>query len=150
LRSTNQCRRCPRPPLAHQSGQGISEEADSDLSWDRLCAEALNAENHNEPPARKKFRFVRSFAFRLSLWYALIFSGSAICLAVVFYWLASIAIERNDREVVEAQWKAYAAVYNARGLEALRAYLAPIVNTSRESFYVRLVTSYGKNAIWSV
>jgi signal transduction histidine kinase len=113
----------------------------------------LNAENHNEvseqaATPRKKFGFIRSFSFRLSLWYALIFCGSAICLSIVFYWLASIAIERNDREVVEAQWKVYAAVYNSRGVDALRAYLAPIVNTARrESFYIRLITRFGNNAI---
>jgi signal transduction histidine kinase len=113
----------------------------------------LKPDNHNEAPEqaappRKKFRFIRSFAFRLSLWYALIFSGSAICLSIIFYWLASIAIERNDRDVVETQWKVYAAVYNSRGLDALRSYLAPIVNTARrESYYIRLITPFGANAI---
>jgi signal transduction histidine kinase len=108
----------------------------------------LNVDRHNEAPSGKKLRFIRSFAFRLNLWYALIFSGSAICLSIVFYWLASIAIERNDRDVVEAQWKEYAAVYSTRGLEALRAYLAPIVSTARrESFYIRLITRFGANAI---
>ncbi len=108
----------------------------------------MNPENQNEAPVRKRFRFLRSFAFRLNLWYALIFCGSAICLSILFYWVASIAIERNDRDVVEAQWKEYAAVYNSRGLDALRAYLAPIVNTARrESFYIRLISRFGANAI---
>ncbi len=101
------------------------------------------------PP--KKGRLPRSFAFRLHLWYSVIFSLSAICLSALFYWLAAIAIERKDQEVVEAQLKEYAAVYNTRGVEALRSYLAPILSTPRrETFFIRLVTPFGGPAILSV
>jgi signal transduction histidine kinase len=98
-----------------------------------------------------KVRFFHSFGFRLNLWYALIFCVSAASLSFVFYWIASIAIERKDREVVEAQLKEYAAVFNSRGVEGLRSYLAPILTTPRrQTFYINLTSPFGTPGILSV
>jgi signal transduction histidine kinase len=106
---------------------------------------------HNQRDSGARWRFLRSFGFRLNLWYAIIFCASAATLSLVFYWIASIAIERKDREIVEAQLKEYAAVFNARGVEGLRAYLAPILTTARrETFFINLRSPLGNPAILSV
>lgn len=101
--------------------------------------------------SESKLRLFRSFGFRLNLWYALIFCVSAASLSFVFYWIASIAIERKDREIVEAQLKECAVVFNSRGVEGLRSYLAPILTTPRrETFYINLTSPFGTPAILSV
>jgi signal transduction histidine kinase len=103
------------------------------------------------PASSRKIRLTQSFAFRLNLWYALIFCASAVCLAVVFYWLASIAIERKDREVVESQLNEYAAVFNSRGPDGLRGYLAPILNgPTGDTFFIELLDRFGTPAILKV
>ena len=43
-------------------------------------------------------RWFRSFAFRLNLWYAVIFTVSAASLFLVVYGLLSVAIDRSDRD----------------------------------------------------
>jgi len=64
---------------------------------------------------------LRSFAFRLSLWYALIFALSTAVLLALVYYLVGIAFQRKDQEVILAQLKEYATVYQAGGAGALRA-----------------------------
>lgn len=88
-----------------------------------------------------KPRWFRSFAFRLNLWYTLIFSASAACLFLVIYGLLSVAIDRNDREVVQARLSEFAAIYNTRGLEGLRRYLFPLEKSpGQERFFIQVVT----------
>jgi signal transduction histidine kinase len=64
---------------------------------------------------------LRKFAFRLSLWYALIFALSTALLLALVYYLVGIAFQRKDQEVILAQLKEYATVYQAQGAPALRA-----------------------------
>src|ERR1700756_5348914 len=65
-------------------------------------------------------RFGRTISFRLNLWYASIFIVSACALFLFLYFLMSVAIERKDREVIEAKLKEYSTVYEAGGMPALR------------------------------
>jgi signal transduction histidine kinase len=86
-------------------------------------------------------RFGRTISFRLNLWYASIFIISACALFVFLYLLLAVAIERKDREVVEARLKEYSTFYEAGGLPTLRNR----INTSRDSqqgkpFFVRWVS----------
>ena len=65
-------------------------------------------------------RASRTFSVQLNLWYASIFTISACALFAFLYLLLSVAIERKDKEVIDAQLKEYSVVYQAGGLAALR------------------------------
>jgi signal transduction histidine kinase len=100
-----------------------------------------------QPPAKprqRKPRWFRTFAFRLNLWYTLIFSASAATLFLVVYGLLSVAIDRNDREVVQARASEFAAIYNTRGLDGLRRYLGPLEKSpGQERFFIQVITRFG-------
>ncbi|MGD1085954.1 MAG: ATP-binding protein [Verrucomicrobiota bacterium] len=64
---------------------------------------------------------LRNFAFRLSLWYALIFALSTAVLLALIYFLVANAFQRKDQEIILAQLKEYATVYQAGGAQALQA-----------------------------
>jgi signal transduction histidine kinase len=69
-------------------------------------------------------RFRRSLTFRLSIWYAAVFSFSALILFVLIYMLLVGAMERKDREVIEAHLKECVALYENGGLPALEELVA--------------------------
>ncbi len=58
---------------------------------------------------------MRSITFRLNLWYALTFLLSVAVLFVALYFLVAAAVQRQDREIVEARLKELAAIYNNGG-----------------------------------
>jgi heavy metal sensor kinase len=64
---------------------------------------------------------LRNFAFRLSLWYALIFALSTAALLALCYFLVAHAFQRKDQEIILAQLREYATVYQADGARALQA-----------------------------
>ena len=70
-------------------------------------------------------RLGRTISFRLNLWHASIFTVSACLLYVVLYFLISIGIEHQDRDIIEAQLKQYYAAYSAGSLPALRGIHPP-------------------------
>jgi signal transduction histidine kinase len=83
----------------------------------------------------------RNFAFRLSLWYALIFALSTAVLLALVYYLVGSAFQRKEQEVILAQLKEYATVYQAGGPEALRARALQENNPADDkSFYVHLIS----------
>lgn len=86
-------------------------------------------------------RLLRSFAFRLSLWYALIFAMSTAALFALVYYLATQEFERKDEEIILAKLREYATVYQAGGAEALRQRALQENNPANEkSFYLNLIT----------
>jgi hypothetical protein len=87
--------------------------------------------------------FSRTISFRLNLWYASVFILSAAALFVLLYALLSVAMDRKEREVIEARLKEYAAVYRAGGVPALRAWLDQNdSNPSAKAFFVRVVSPF--------
>ncbi|MDI1313302.1 HAMP domain-containing sensor histidine kinase [Prosthecobacter sp.] len=86
-----------------------------------------------------------SFAVRLTLGYALIFTLSAIVLFSLLYILLASALERKDREVIEARLKECAAVYASGGLPALRnlVQLSSTDENKTKSFFVRVTGNLG-------
>ena len=78
---------------------------------------------------------LRNFAFRLSLWYALIFALSTVVLLALVYYPVGSVFQRKDREIILAQLKEYATAYQAVGPEALRARAS---QNNNKSFYVHL------------
>ena len=84
---------------------------------------------------------LRNFAFRLSLWYALIFALSTAVLLALVYYLVGSALQRKDEEVIRARLKEYATLYQAGGPEALRARALQENNPADDkSFYVHLIS----------
>lgn len=87
----------------------------------------------------------RSFALRLTLGYATLFTLSALVLFGLLYVLLASALERKDREVIEARLKECAAVYANGGLPALRS-LVERNSTDPDkskSFFVRVTGNLG-------
>lgn len=85
-------------------------------------------------------RLGRTFGFRLNLWYTSVFTLSACCFYLFLYLLLSLAIERKDREIIEAQLKEYSIAYQGGGLPALRNFVE--INQAakkREPFYVVVI-----------
>jgi signal transduction histidine kinase len=90
-------------------------------------------------------RWFRTFAFRLNLWYTAIFSASAASLFLVVYGLLSVAIDRNDRELVQARLSEFGAVYNTRGgLPGLERHLRLLERApGQQRFFIQVVTRIG-------
>lgn len=89
-------------------------------------------------------RLARSFTFRLSCGYAVLFTLSAVILFGLLYLLLASTLQRKDREVIEARLRECAAVYDNGGLAALQ----DLVQRSRDSnkdktFFVRLAGERG-------
>jgi signal transduction histidine kinase len=87
----------------------------------------------------------RSFAVRLTLGYAVIFTLSAFVLFGLLYVLLASALERKDREVIDARLKECAAVYSSGGLSALRnlVKLSSTDESKSKSFFVRVTGNLG-------
>ena len=93
-------------------------------------------------------RWFRTFAFRLNLWYTAIFSASAASLFLVLYGLLSVAIDRNDRELVQTRLVEFAAVYNRLGpnggLKGLQRHLSLQQTPDQHRFFIQLETRDGR------
>jgi signal transduction histidine kinase len=80
-------------------------------------------------------------AFRLTLWYALIFAICTSLLLALVYWLAASALQNTDKEIITARFNEYAAIYQAGGYEALKSRALHDNNQQDpNSFYVLLKT----------
>ncbi len=87
-------------------------------------------------------RFGRTLSFRLNLWYAAVFIVSACLLYSLLYLVLSLAIERKDREVIEARLKEYSAVFQSGGLGGLRRWINNAQESQRvKSFFVRVLAA---------
>jgi signal transduction histidine kinase len=85
-------------------------------------------------------RLGRTISFRLNLWHASIFTVSACLLYLVLYFLLSVAIERQDRAIIQAQLKEYSAAYQAGGLPALQEYIRlSDASKKQEPYFVRVI-----------
>ncbi len=83
--------------------------------------------------------FSRTLSFRLSLWHALIFLVSAALLFTLIYFLLSAAIDRKDRDVIQARLREYLAVYENGGIPALRDWTTRINEARKQRmFFVRV------------
>ena len=89
-------------------------------------------------------RVFGSFAFRLSLWYAVAFTGSAVVLFGLLYLLLGSFFERSERAIIEARLKECAAVYETRGLPALQQLVhRNQFNQDEGPFFVRVTGQLG-------
>ena len=60
--------------------------------------------------------FTRTLSFRLNLWHAAIFLVSSILLFTLIYFLLGRAIDRKDRDMIQARLREYLAVYENGGV----------------------------------
>jgi signal transduction histidine kinase len=85
-------------------------------------------------------RLGRTLSFRLNLWYAAAFIVSACLLYSLLYFILSLAIERKDREVMEARLKEYSAIYQSGGMPGLFAWVKNSGESRRlKDFFVRVL-----------
>lgn len=83
----------------------------------------------------------RNLGLRLNLWYTALFVVCSAALFLLLYVLLAHAIETKEREVVEAELKRYATLYQTGGLGALRRVLFHEDTRPREKpFFVRLIS----------
>ena len=91
----------------------------------------------------------RSITFRLNIWYALTFLLSVVMLFVALYYLVAAAVQRQDREIVEARVKELAAIYNSGGAPALRNWTQRSADAKREKLFIRAVSRWNEVAFVS-
>lgn len=95
--------------------------------------------------------FLRSFSFRLNLWYATVFTVSSTALFALLYVLVVVAIERKDREILQSKLGEFAAVYNNNGITALRSHLAREQEAAGSArLLVHLVDLFGATRLLTV
>jgi signal transduction histidine kinase len=85
--------------------------------------------------------FARTLSFRLNLWYAVVFVVSSALVFALLYYLLGAAIDRKDREVIEARLGEYVAVYENGGVPALQAWITRVDEARKQrTFFVRVAT----------
>lgn len=88
--------------------------------------------------------FTRTLSFWLNAWHAVIFLGSAALIFALVYFLLGAAIDRKDRDVIEARLREYVAVYQGGGISALRDWTTRVNEARKERmFFVRIATKDG-------
>jgi signal transduction histidine kinase len=93
-------------------------------------------------------RLWHSFTFRLSLWYAATFTVSAIVLFGLLYFLLISFFERSGQEIIQERLKECAAVYESRGLRALKDTVNQRQFTENEGpFFVEVTDPLGNVAL---
>jgi len=86
--------------------------------------------------------FTRTISFRLNVWHTTIFLVSAALLFTLIYFLLGAAIDRTDRDVIEARLQEYIAVYENGGITALRDWTTRVNETRKQRmFFVRLAAA---------
>jgi heavy metal sensor kinase len=95
--------------------------------------------------SRKPIRFTRKLAFKLTLWYALIFTISCFGALTVFYLAtASVIRYRTDLELTKDA-KEFSSIYAAGGMGDLRAaMLTEMESEGADNMFLRLLDGQGK------
>lgn len=81
-----------------------------------------------------------TFSLKLSLLYALFFVISSLGLFVVAYYLIEGLIEQREREIIRDRIQEYRAWYEEGGMRALKARFDEQSDTTRDIFFVRVVS----------
>ncbi len=86
-------------------------------------------------------QYLRTFGFRLNLWYAGIFTLSGAAMFYFLYWMLANAVVQKDLEVLQNQIRDYTRIYRDGGSPALRRWLEERKRTGElKSFFVRIST----------
>ena len=85
--------------------------------------------------------FARTLSFRLNVWYAAVFVISSALIFALLYYLLGQAIDRKDREVIEARLGEYIAVYENGGIPALQGWVERVNEARKQrTFFVRVAS----------
>ena len=85
--------------------------------------------------------FARTLSFRLNVWYAAVFVISSVLIFALLYYLLGQAIDRKDREVIEARLGEYIAVYENGGVPALQGWVQRVNEARKQrTFFVRVAS----------
>lgn len=102
----------------------------------------------------RKPRFWQTLSFRLNFWYTSIFTVSTLLIVAFLYAMMSLAIERKDREILQARAAEFATVYRAGGLTALQNYVNPPqkpgTTPKAQPYFVRLISAFNKITLVAV
>jgi heavy metal sensor kinase len=94
--------------------------------------------------SRLRDRIVRTFGFRLAVWYFGLFIAGTALVLLVAYALLAWSLQQRDREIVETTLNRYAAAFQRGGLRALDAAIAADREGGQyEPLLVRVVTPGG-------
>jgi signal transduction histidine kinase len=86
-------------------------------------------------------QYLRTFGFRLNLWYAGIFTLSGAAMFYFLYWMLANAVLQKDLEVLQNQIRDYTRIYRDGGTPALRRWLDERKRTGElKAFFVRIST----------
>jgi signal transduction histidine kinase len=84
-------------------------------------------------------RFSGTLGLRLSLGYAAIFTGSALLLFVLIYYLLGAAIDEKDRDLVISRLTEYRGIYETGGVQGLKDWINRVGEAQRQqTFFVRV------------
>jgi signal transduction histidine kinase len=86
----------------------------------------------------------RNITFRLNVWYASVFVLSASVLFAALYFLVAAAVQRKDREIIEARLKELTAIYQAGGLGAVRRWAAAAGQNAGEKLVIRVLSPFNE------
>ena len=101
--------------------------------------------------SRLRDRVVRTFGFRLAVWYFGLFVAGTALVLLVAYALLAWSLQQRDREIVETTLNRYAAAFQRGGLRALDAAIAADrVGGQYEPLLVRVVTPGGAASYFSM
>lgn len=90
---------------------------------------------------------LRSFGFRLNLWYSTLFTVTTLLALGGFYLVADRLLELKDREVIEARLSEFTALYQRGGARAIERAIKER-GTGEGRFFVRLV-GRGNNILFA-
>jgi hypothetical protein len=94
--------------------------------------------------SRLRDRVVRTFGFRLAVWYFGLFIAGTALVLLVAYALLAWSLQQRDREIVETTLTRYAAAFQRGGLRGLDASIAADrAGGEYEPLLVRVVTPGG-------
>ena len=86
-------------------------------------------------------QYLRTFGFRLNLWYAAIFTLSGAALFYFVYWMLANAVVQKDLEALQHQLRDYSRIYRDGGTLSLQRWLEERKRTGElKSFFVRITT----------
>jgi signal transduction histidine kinase len=100
---------------------------------------------------RSLYRLRGSIAFRITIWYSIIFPlSSALSFGIMYYYVSSY-VNRKDREILRAKIAEYVGDYQAGGTKSLEAGIRTDRKTDKRiSFFVRISGPDNKTLFLSV
>lgn len=93
---------------------------------------------------KRIFNLTGTLAFRLTAWYALIFTiSSLLALSIFYYKISVITLEDSDRELME-EIEEFTTIMTDGGVEQVKRYMVVEVESEDEDVFFRLLSKNGR------